>query len=324
MIIPEVFKKKFLITGATGFIGACLTRRLVTEGADVHIVSRPQSDKWRIYDLLSHLSEHQLDLRDRDAVKRLLVTVRPQVIYHCAAYGVYSFQDDSQMMLESNVLGTANLVEAASQTDCECLVNSGTAVEYGPKSNAGMSETSLLEPTTIYGVSKAAATLFCQAIARVQQQAVTTVRLFYVYGPYEAPNRLTPYVIDCCLRNESPKLSGGWQTRDFVFIDDVVDLYLRIAAAPPLPGEIVNAASGTQHTIREFVSRAVELTGATVEPQWGAVSSGNFDNTDWPADASKAQRLFDWTANINITEGLKRYIEWLQQRCQTDKLSDQP
>ncbi|GFP42774.1 hypothetical protein HKBW3C_01898 [Candidatus Hakubella thermalkaliphila] len=301
--------KPLLVTGATGFIGACLTRRLVKEGAEVHILTRQHSNKWRIHDIIHDVWEHHVDLRESKRLQKIISEIKPKVIFHCATYGGYPFQQETDKIVETNIIGTVNLVNALSAIDYECFINTGSSSEYGLKSKP-MSEDDLLEALTAYGASKAAATLFCQAVARSTQRPIITLRLFSPYGPYEEPTRLIPYVIKCCLSGENPQLTSGEQTRDFVFIEDVIDLYLRVAASPPHPGEIVNVGSGNQWSVREVVEKIMALCGAKVQPLWGATPSRPFETTVWVADISKAKAILNWVPQTSLDEGLSRTITW--------------
>ena len=153
--------KKVLITGATGFIGANLVRRAILAGADVSIITRKSSDTWRIMDKLECVSQ-----------------------YHSAAYGGNPAQKDIWNIIESNYIGTVNLVNACKKVDFELLVNTGSSSEYGIKA-LPIGEEDLLEPVNDYRVSKSAATLYSQFAARSEKIPIVILRLFSPYGCYE-------------------------------------------------------------------------------------------------------------------------------------------
>lgn len=315
--MAALFDRRFLITGATGFVGACLARRLVREGAEVHLLVRQDSDRWRIQDILPRVKEHLADLRDRERLREVVRGVRPHVILHCAAYGGYHFQQDATTIIETNFLGTINLVDALSGVAYDCFVNTGSSSEYGHKTQP-MSEGDILEPLAAYGVAKAASTLFCQAKARAEGLPIVTLRLFSPYGCYEEPTRLVPYAIQCCLSGKDPELSSGEFVRDFVYVGDVVDAYLVAAAAPPSPGEIVNIGSGEQHSVRTVVERIIALSSASVRPRWGKQAPRVFDTTFWVADISKAKALWGWAPSTSLDEGLARTIAWQRKQARSN------
>src|SRR5206468_4244471 len=105
-----------------------------------------------------------------------------------------------------------------------------------------------LDPRTDYAVSKAAATLLCQAEA-FRGRPVTTVRVFSAYGPWEDPTRLVPYVLECCLRGQRPRVTAGAQPRDFLYVGDLVELLQRAAQLPQARGRILHGGSGVQRTV---------------------------------------------------------------------------
>lgn len=228
---------KVLVTGATGFVGACLTRRLVDAGHEVHLCTRAESDRWRIADLLGDVREHEVNLRDRPSVEKAVRSIEPKIICHLATYGGFASQRESTAIYEVNLLGTVNLLRACEQTGFDLFINTGSSSEYGIKSQP-MRESDLLEPIGDYGVSKAAASLFCSAEARETCLPIVTLRLFSPFGPWDDPKRLIPFVIKSFLRGEVPKLSTPASVRDYIFIDDVVDSYLHLIENPPVQGEI--------------------------------------------------------------------------------------
>jgi nucleoside-diphosphate-sugar epimerase len=315
--------KRVMITGATGFVGACLAWRLAELGAEVHATLREQVNTWRLDGLHGRIVEHRLDLRNAELSAQVLRRVQPNIVFHCAAHGSYPFQHDARAIFESNAIGTVNLLAALGEIDFECLVHTGSSSEYGLKGRP-MAETDLLEPLGAYAVSKAASTLFCQSVARISGQPLVTLRLFSVYGFYEEPSRLIPYAIDCCLRGRDPILSAGTQVRDFVFIEDVVDACLIAGITRPVPAEIVNVGSGVECTIREVVEAIVELSGSRVTPRWGALPVRPLEPRTWVADTSKAKRLFGWSAKRSLREGLAQTIAWQRKRLERNQRLGQP
>lgn len=317
--VQNLFGKSFLITGATGFIGANLTRHLVGGDAKVHILTRQESNKWRIQDIIHKVSEHQVDLLDYERLRKIVFTIKPNIIFHCAAYGGYPFQQEVNKIMETNILGTLNLLNALSAVGHECFVNTGSSSEYGLKSKP-MSEEDLLEPINAYGVSKAAVTLFCQSLARSQKRPIVTLRLFSPYGPYEEPTRLIPSVITACLLEKNPEVTSGEAFRDFVFIEDVIDLFMKVVVSPQL-GQVVNVGSGKQHSVREVVEKIIRLSGVKVQPRWGTVPPRPFEPRLWVADASKAKRLFNWVPQFSLDEGLSQTISWYKDRFKDFSIS---
>jgi len=301
---------KVLVTGTTGFVGACLTRRLVELGYEVHAFKRISSNPWRLVDMRKHFIEHVVDLRSADAVGRVVDKIRPQVVYHCATYGGFADQRDSAAIFESNLFGTINLLRACERVGFDYFVNTGSSSEYGIKAHP-MDEGEALEPNGDYGVSKAAATLFCQSEGISKQLPIATLRLFSPFGPWDDPKRLIPYVLKSFLRNEAPQLTSPNSVRDFIFIDDILDAYIAVVKKAFF-GEVFNIGSGIQYPIGEVVTIVKDLLHASAEPVWGAVSKQRQEPCLWVARNDKACKKLNWNPSTSLKTGLQRTAAWLQ------------
>lgn len=304
--------KKVLITGSTGFIGANLMRKAIRAGADVSILTRKSSDVWRIQDKLGDVSQYQLDLSDYECLESVILKIGPEIIYHIAAYGGNLAQKDFRKIIESNYIGTANLVNACKKVDFELFVNTGSSSEYGIKTSP-MREEDILEPVNDYGVSKSAATLYCQSVARNEKIPIVTLRLFSPYGCYEGHKRLIPSVILDCLRGENPKIISFEFVRDFIFIEDVVDAYLKVLCPKEIGGEIINIGSGKQHSVGEIVDTIIELTGEELAPETCGTPRWPNEPEKWEADITKAKKLLNWEPKYDLIRGLDTTIKWFKE-----------
>lgn len=306
---------KVLVTGATGFVGSCLTRRLVEMRYDVHLFTRSKSNKWRIADISGQATEHEVDLRDAAIVEKTVAQIGPSIICHLAAYGGFAFQKDSSVIIESNLMGTVNLLSACEKIGFECFINTGSSSEYGIKSEP-MNESDILEPVGAYGVSKAAATLYCRSMAFEKSLPIITLRLFSPYGPWDDPRRLIPYVIKSLLRGESPKLSTPKSVRDFIYIDDVLDIFLKVIKVPISGGKIFNVGTGVQVSIGEVVAMIATITGNGLEPMWNKIKSQRHEPGSWIADIRKAKTGLGWSPATSLWAGLNKTIEWFKENLE--------
>src|SRR5438093_4515749 len=191
-----------LVTGAAGFVGANLTRRLLADGHEVHLVMRPRSRRWRIEELLGDVAVHEVDLEDVEGLVGAVRDARAEWIFHLGARGAYSWQTDVSEILRANVLGTANLLDAATRGGFAAFVHAGTSSEYGFKDHAP-SEDELVEPASAYAVAKASATMLCRLFAQ-RGHRIVVLRLYSLFGPWEEPGRLLPNLILRGLAGELP------------------------------------------------------------------------------------------------------------------------
>lgn len=301
--------KRVLVTGATGFIGSNLARRVVQDGHEVHLLVQPAYQTWRIEDIRDEVRLHELDVADTHALKPLLRGIRPDWIFHLAVFGAYPSQTDWQRMITTNVLGTANLLDACLASGFETFVNTGTSSEYGFKDHAPF-EDEPLDPGSAYAVTKAAATMHCRYIARNQSVNVPTLRLYSAYGPYEEPTRLMPNVVMSGLRGEFPPLADPQIARDYVHVDDVCEAYLLAAARSHESGAVYNVGTGIQTTLLEVVNTARRVMAITDEPQWGSMADRDWDTKIWVADNRKAIELLGWNPRYTFEEGLSTFVDW--------------
>jgi nucleoside-diphosphate-sugar epimerase len=313
-------RERVLITGGSGFLGACLAHDLVADGHDVHLLLRPEYRGWRLQTLAGQYTPQWADLRDADAVQRAVAACRPEVVYHLATHGAYPSQRDGRAILTTNLVGTANLLDALGRHDYRALVHAGSSSEYGHKESA-MRETDRLEPRTDYAVTKAAATLLCQAEAQ-RGRPVTTVRVFSAYGPWEEPSRLVPYVMDCCYRGVNPRCTAGLQPRDFIYAGDVVALLKLAAHHSAAIGQILNAGTGCQQRVRDMVDTIVAVCGGgKVRPEFGSEPLRPDEPTCWQASIELTTALTGWRPQHNLQSGIERIWQWFTQTAALEPLA---
>ena len=310
--------KKILITGATGFVGANILHCLVKSDNEIHIILRETSNIWRIKDIINKnkVKKHCCDLTNREKIKKIVSNIKPEIIFNLSVYGGYPFQKDSIKIINTNFTGTVNLLDACTDTGFECFINTGSSSEYGIK-NKPMSENDLLEPTNDYGIAKAAATLYCQALGRRKNLPIFTLRLFSPYGYYGGPTRLIPYLIISCLRNKELKIFNPDAVRDFIFIEDVIKAYFIFVEKREnlLSGDIFNIGSCKQNTVKETFKIIKKLTKYTKEPQWQKIENNYREiksSKVWIANIGKSKKLLNWRPEYSIENGLEETIKWFR------------
>jgi nucleoside-diphosphate-sugar epimerase len=307
---------KALITGATGFIGSNLLRALVSNNFETHVTIRKDSNIWRISEVIDQVEVHYCDLTDQERVKQTILETRPQLIFHLATHGATPHQKEKEKIMNANFMGTINLVDACVESGFECFINTGSSSEYGIKLEP-MKETDVLEPIDEYGVSKAAATLYCQSIAKNHNLNILTLRLFSPYGYFEDPDRLVPYLIRSCLNDEPVVLYNPRAVRDFIFIEDVVNAYLSAvnSADKVTSGEIFNVGSGKQHSVEDIFNIVKRTTRYEKKAIVGNSKSGmrlGDKAIIWEADITKIKKALGWEARTTLSEGIKKTVAWFR------------
>jgi len=244
-------------------------------------------------------------LTDAPALAALVRSIRPERIFHLAAATVVAGATGSAAeLVEVNLLGTVGLIQACDAVGYQGLVTTGDSFEYTASARP-LVEADRCEPDTLHGITKLGATLYAQAVARARSRPIVTLRLFSTYGPDDNPRRLVPRVIAGALSNEPIQLSRREISRDWVYVEDVVDLYLEAGdRAGELRGEVFNAGSGTAVTIGEITDQLLRLTGSDAKPAWGVFPAPAHDATPWIADMAHTFAAFDWRPRTALEAGL--------------------
>ncbi len=303
---------KVLVTGVSGFIGSHLARRLVKEGAEVHGLVRPSSKLWRIQDLKNRIELHYADLTDFKSINRIVQDVRPQKVFHLAARvdvsRSFAVMDE---MVEVNIKGTVNLLRALNETNYDCFINTGTCEEYGDNP-VPFREEQAPNPVSPYSASKVAATTFCQMLCKTMGLPIVILRPFLTYGPGQESNMLIPSLIKSVARGEAFKMTEGKQTREFNYVDDIVDGFIRAATTPADIGEIINIGNGLEYEIRDVVAMVLKLLNSQARPEFGALRYRPGETWHFYCDNTKAKQILGWKPGVSLGDGLKMTIDWFQ------------
>lgn len=315
-MVSKLLSKKILITGATGFVGANLTHRLLKDGITPHIILRKESNTWRIKEVLKNLNLCHVDLEDKNGLERVIAKIKPDIIFHCACFGGYPFQSDSEKIFSVNFIGTVNLLNACLKSGFECFINTGSSSEYGIKVHS-MKESDIVEPVTDYGIFKASATLFCQGVAKRENLPVVTLRLFSPFGYLEDQRRLIPDVMISFLNKKTVKISSPNSVRDFIFVEDVMEAYLKtVENSVAISGEIINISGGKQYSVKEVVKKIADIWNEKTGIEWFSYANKRTEPIRWQGDISKAEKKIGWLPRHSLDEGLKITAAWFEKNIE--------
>ena len=301
------------ITGATGFLGANLVRHMLSTGAKVTVLLRPSADRWRLHDVWDRLQIVEGDLADLVSQSVRAPVGRVDVMYHLAAMGLNQTADDDLTMIQANVAGTYCALDFARRAGAGRFIHMGTSGEYGPCERAD--EEDLPRPTGIYGATKASATILARAFSQRYGLAVVVLRPFAVYGPYESGFRLVSHCIVRSLRGVPIEVSSGEQTRDYIYVDDVVQAAEVVATHPQAPGHTFNLCWGADTPIKDVVARVVALTGSQSPIHFGAKPHIPGEMWKTSGNPGKAGALLGWAPRVRLDDGLRATIDWFRKHA---------
>jgi nucleoside-diphosphate-sugar epimerase len=302
------------VLGASGFIGRNVARALVASGARVTAAVRDGASARAAFEA----DEIDVDCMVRDllepgALEEVFAGAQPAVTFNLAGYGVDRSERDAARMWRINVElveRVAALAGAGAPGSGMRLIHTGSALEYGAMTGT-LSEDAAPNPTTDYGRSKLEATRYLAARAPARS---VTARLFTVYGQGEHEGRLLPSLMAAREQARRIPLSDGTQRRDFIYVDDVAEGLLRLGAGSPIPGGVVNLATGVLTSVREFALRAARtLRIPESDLDFGALPQRADEMAPDRIAVDLLRRSIGWVPAISIEDGVRRTARHLHQ-----------
>lgn len=276
----------------------------------------------RLVDLRDRLVLHEGSLTDRSAMDVLAARARPDVVFHLGAYThVGKSWSRVDECVQVNVQGTVHLLQALAPRGYARFVNTGTSEIYGDV-EVPFVETGPVDPVSPYAVAKYAAERYCRMFVRGRGWPIVMLRPFNAYGPWQSPDRVVPEIVGRAVRGEPLRMTQGRQTREFNFVEDLVEGFVRAGTADGVVGEVVNLGCGEEVSMRDLATTLLRLMGDPVEPQFGALPDRPTEIWRMRADAAKARDLLGWTPTVPLEEGLRRTIDWY--RCELARPGGSP
>ena len=312
-------KKSVLVTGAGGFIGSHLTEYLVELGANnVKTFVRYNSrNDWGLLELLPKEKLNQIevimgDLKDADAVRHAAKDI--DIIFHLGSLIAipYSYVHPRET-IETNILGALNVLMAAKENNIEKIVHTSTSEVYGSARYVPIDENHPLQGQSPYSASKIGADKIAESFYKSFNLPVAIIRPFNTYGPRQSARAVIPTIITQALTREKIFLGSLHPTRDYTYVKDVAEAFIKIAESAKSTGEVINIGSNFEISIGDLADNIISLTGKNAEiitdpvrvrPQDSEVERLWCDNT-------KAKKLIGWEPKTSLVEGLKRTIGWI-------------
>ena len=302
----------YLVTGGAGFIGSHMAEALVSRGEQVRVVDSLVTGRRRNIAHLPGVDFVEGDLADLEVARRAVDGV-DFVLHQAAIPSVPRSVQDPITSHRANVDASLNVLIAARDASVKRLVYAGSSSAYGDASTLPKVETMPAEPLSPYALQKLVTEQYCQMFTKLYGLETVTTRYFNVFGPRQDPS--SPYsgvislFISALCEGRQPTIYGdGKQTRDFTYVDNVVDGVLRACLAPGASGEVVNVATGGRISLNQLFRTIRDLLGAGGEPVYAAARRG--DVRDSQADIAKASRLLGYEPTVSFDAGLKRTVEW--------------
>jgi nucleoside-diphosphate-sugar epimerase len=310
----------YVVTGGAGFIGSHIAERLLRDGHQVRILDNLSSGRESNLRLLqdsypSQLTFHQASITDADALPEIFAGA--EVVYHQAA--LPSVPRSIENPLEAHeqcATGTLKVLLAARDVGVRRVVYAASSAAYGDDpadDGTAKSEQMLPKPISPYGVAKLMGEYYCQMFTQVYGLETVCLRYFNVFGPRQDPKSqyaaVIPLFIQAMLAGQAPTIYGdGLQSRDFTYIDNIVQANLLAGDAPDAAGEVMNVALGTSITLCDLVDQLNALLGTEIEPIHAEARPGDIRKS--VADISKAENLLDYAPVVDFETGLARTLEY--------------
>lgn len=297
--------KRVLITGGAGFIGSHLARRLAQAGAKITLVSQERVP-WRLRGM-KHIRYERLSVTSPTDMRRVIGRVGPHIVYHLAAL-IPAGHPSAADLARVTVRGTKNVFEACARGDVRRFISMGTADEYGKSTKP--SESSRARTLTPYGIAKKRATEYLRRRSKRGDISVTVVRAPIAFGPAQSFGMFVPNCIRSTILGEPFTVMGGEIERDFLYIDDLVDALVDLAAPQKTRFEIINVGSGRSIALIELARMIMRSRHSKAVLHVKRQPRSPHEPASRLLSIGKARRMLGWRPRTPLARGIKSTYEW--------------
>lgn len=309
--------KRVLVTGAGGFIGSHLVEALVESGAEVRaFVHYRGNGSWGWLDRSTHKAHFEVvagDVTDRDIVASAMKST--SIVFHLAALiGIpYSYHAPVSYM-RTNIEGSLNVLQAAREAGVERVIHTSTSEVYGTARYVPINEDHPLQGQSPYSASKIGADKLAEAFHLSFGLPVVTIRPFNTFGPRQSARAVIPTIISQCLSGEIVKLGSLTSTRDFNYVSNTVDGFLRCAESSGTIGKTINIGSGSEISVGELVEKIGKLLGREIRTrkEQRRLRPTESEVERLVADNSLARRTLKWKPRVTLDDGLLKTADWIR------------
>lgn len=312
--------KKVLITGSEGFIGSHLTERLVELGAEVTALVQYNSfNNWGWIDTFDKSVKDNIkvvtgDIREYDGMKRIIKG--QDVVFHLAALIAIPYSYLSPMAyVRTNIEGTTNILEACREYDINKIVHTSTSETYGTAMYVPIDEKHPMQGQSPYSASKIGADKIAESFYKSFDLPVATIRPFNTYGPRQSARAVIPTIISQILSGKNEiKLGSLTPTRDFNYVKDTVEAFVKVAESEKTVGEVINVGSNYEISIGDTVNKIIDIIGKEVNMicDEERIRPENSEVNRLWADNTKIKTLTEWSPKYSIDDGLKETVQWIE------------
>lgn len=307
---------RFIITGGAGFIGSNLARVILALGHEVKIIDDLSTGRLSNLDHIeSELEFRKIDIRFFELLEKEFHGY-DYILHQAALPSVARSVADPYGSLEVNILGTVNVLKAGLKAGIKRVVMASSSSVYGDSDKLPKHEDDPVNPKSPYALSKYSAEKISMQFNKLYGLETVALRYFNVFGPFQNPDSqysaVIPLFIKAVLNDDPVTIFGdGKQSRDFTYIDNVVQANLNAATEPGASGRFFNIACGSRHSLLDMVSYLSEISGKQIEPRFSESRPGDVKHSQ--ADIKLAEEFLNYSPNITFKQGLKKTFDWYKQ-----------
>lgn len=308
--------EKFLVTGGAGFIGSNICKKLVSQGCFVRVVDNLLTGKKsNLADVIDKVDFIEADMGDDDVARSAMKDI-DVVLHQGALPSVPRSVDDPAASHQHCLNATFTLLLAARDAGIKRFVYAASSSAYGDTPTLPKVETMPTSPLSPYAAAKLAGEYYCSVFSKVFGLDTISLRYFNVFGPQQDPASqyaaAIPAFVTSILKDEPPTIYGdGEQSRDFTYIDNVIEANLLAARAKKTKGQVVNIACGQAVTVNDIIDMINEIVGKNVKPKYTDVRAGDVKHS--LADITLAKKLIGFEPVISFEQGLRLAIDWYRE-----------